>query len=122
MRRADWEAYLHRVVVSFKLATGGVKEETQIHTPLCYAEFNDLIIAIFSICSANHFVLAASIKYALVFILSLWLVRSQATVGDVSYMRAINPHHSIANLTSECAQIKDPRVRKLADGIISAQV
>jgi len=31
------------------------------------------------------------------------------------------PHHSIAILTSERARIKDPRVRKLADGIIEAQ-
>lgn len=58
---------------------------------------------------------------AVVFILALWLVRSQATVEDVSYMRAMIPHHSIAILTSERAHISDPRVRKLADGIVSAQ-
>lgn len=56
-----------------------------------------------------------------VFLVSLWLVRSQATVGDVAYMRAMIPHHSIAILTSERANITDPRVRKLADGIIAAQ-
>jgi len=53
---------------------------------------------------------------------SLWLVRSQATVGDVAYMKAMIPHHSIAIMTSRRADIKDPRVRKLADGIIEAQV
>lgn len=53
---------------------------------------------------------------------SLWLVRSQATVGDVDFMKAMIPHHSIAILTSSRANIKDPRVRKLADGIIEAQV
>ncbi len=58
---------------------------------------------------------------AVVFVVALWLVRSQATVGDVSWMRAMIPHHSIAILTSERAHIKDPRVRKLADGIIEAQ-
>ncbi len=58
---------------------------------------------------------------ALVFVLALWLVRSQATVHDVSYMKAMIPHHSIAILTSERAHISDPRVRKLADGIIEAQ-
>lgn len=58
----------------------------------------------------------------IVFALSLWLVRSQTTVGDVSYMRAMIPHHSIAILTSERAQIEDPRVRELADEIIDAQV
>ncbi|MEP6591208.1 MAG: DUF305 domain-containing protein [Gemmatimonadota bacterium] len=56
-----------------------------------------------------------------VFAASLWLVRSQATVGDISWMRAMIPHHSIAILTSERANITDPRVRKLADGIIEAQ-
>lgn len=56
-----------------------------------------------------------------VFMLSLWLVRSQATVGDVDYMRAMIPHHSIAILTSRRAQISDPRVRKLADEIIASQ-
>jgi hypothetical protein len=56
-----------------------------------------------------------------VFVLALWLVRSQATVDDVSYMRAMIPHHSIAILTSERARITDPRVRELADEIIAAQ-
>ena len=51
----------------------------------------------------------------------LWLVRSQATVGDVAWMKAMIPHHSIAILTSGRAGITDPRVRKLADEIIDAQ-
>ena len=50
------------------------------------------------------------------------LARSQETVYDVSYMKAMIPHHSIAIMTSERAHIRDPRVRKLADGIIEAQV
>lgn len=58
---------------------------------------------------------------AIVFMLSLWLVRSQATIGDSEYMKAMVPHHSIAIMTSERAQISDPRVRKLADEIIEAQ-
>ncbi|MGM0562111.1 MAG: DUF305 domain-containing protein [Pseudomonadota bacterium] len=57
----------------------------------------------------------------IVFALSLWLVRSQVTVSGPSYMRAMIPHHSIAVMTSERAQIRDPRVRKLADEIIAAQ-
>lgn len=52
---------------------------------------------------------------------ALWLVRSQETVEDVSYMKAMIPHHSIAILTSGRAHISDPRVRKLADGIIETQ-
>ena len=56
-----------------------------------------------------------------VFAGALWLVRSQITVSGPSYMRAMIPHHSIAILTSERAQIDDARVRKLADEIIEAQ-
>ena len=59
---------------------------------------------------------------ALVFAVALWLVRSQATVDDEEYMSAMIPHHSIAVLTSSRAEITDPRVRKLADSIIEAQV
>ncbi len=59
---------------------------------------------------------------AAVFALSLLMVRSQETVDDVSYMKAMIPHHSIAIMTSERAHIRDPRVRELADKIIAAQV
>ena len=58
---------------------------------------------------------------AAAFAVALWLVRSQVTVDDVAYMRAMIPHHSIAILTSERAHITDARVRKLADGIIATQ-
>lgn len=57
----------------------------------------------------------------LVFALALWLVRSQQTVQDVSWMKAMIPHHSIAILTSERAEISDPRVQELATSIIEAQ-
>lgn len=56
-----------------------------------------------------------------VFAVALWLVRSQATIDQVSYMKAMIPHHSIAILTSTRANIEDPRVRKLADEIIESQ-
>ena len=52
---------------------------------------------------------------------SVWLVRSQRTVGDTDYMEGMIPHHSIAILTSERAMIEDVRVRELADEIIKAQ-
>ena len=58
---------------------------------------------------------------ALAFALSLYLVRSQDTVEDVAWMKAMIPHHSIAILTSERANLSDPRVRALADAIIGAQ-
>ena len=64
---------------------------------------------------------AIFIGAALVFAGSLYMVRSQATVSDVSWMKAMIPHHSIAILTSERARISDPRVRDLADGIIETQ-
>lgn len=69
--------------------------------------------------SANFGIVIGSV---VVFALSLWLVRSQSTVDDVSYMKAMIPHHSIAILTSKRANIADARVRKLADAIIEAQV
>ena len=72
---------------------------------------------------ANKTVNAAIMAVAVVvFAGSLWLVRSQETVDDVSYMSAMIPHHSIAIMTSRRAHIRDPRVRELADGIIEAQV
>ncbi|MFC4221107.1 DUF305 domain-containing protein [Flagellimonas marina] len=56
------------------------------------------------------------------FLGSLFLVRDQkSTVGDVLWMKAMIPHHSIAILTSERADIKDPEVKKLAEEIIEAQ-
>lgn len=69
--------------------------------------------------AVNIAIVAGSVA---VFALSLALVRSQETVRDVSYMKAMIPHHSIAIMTSERAHIRDPRVRKLADDIIDAQV
>ena len=58
----------------------------------------------------------------LMFAFGIWGVRSQATVDQVDWMQAMIPHHSIAILTSRRADIEDPRVRKLADDIIEAQV
>lgn len=58
---------------------------------------------------------------AIVFVFALFLVRSQTTVQDKSWMGAMIPHHSIAILTSERAEIEDVRVRELANDIIKAQ-
>ena len=65
--------------------------------------------------------IAIFVGAAIVFSGSLYLVRSQTTIEDVSWMKAMIPHHSIAILTSSRASISDPRVRKLADDIIEAQ-
>lgn len=64
---------------------------------------------------------AIFIGAALLFFVSLYLVRSQATINDTAWMKAMIPHHSIAILTSSRANISDPRVRKLADEIVKAQ-
>jgi peptidoglycan/LPS O-acetylase OafA/YrhL len=57
----------------------------------------------------------------IVIVAMLFLVRSQVTVSEVSWMRAMIPHHSIAILTSSRANISDPRARDLARRIIEAQ-
>jgi hypothetical protein len=57
----------------------------------------------------------------ILFASALTLARTQTPIGDVLYMKAMIPHHSIAILTSKRADIKDPEVRKLADEIIKAQ-
>ena len=46
LREADWPAYLRWAVDAFRLSCSGVNNETQIHTHMCYAEFNDIIEAI----------------------------------------------------------------------------
>jgi hypothetical protein len=48
--------------------------------------------------------------------------RSQALISDVSFMKAMIPHHSIAINNARKASISDPRVRELADEIIESQV
>nr|WP_197536894.1 DUF305 domain-containing protein [Ilumatobacter coccineus] len=65
--------------------------------------------------------IAIFVASIVVFAASLGLVRSQATVQDTSWMRAMIPHHSIAILTSERAEIDDVRVCELATSIIEAQ-
>ncbi len=64
---------------------------------------------------------AIYIGSVVVFVAALYLVRSQQTIDDVDYMRAMIPHHSIAVMTSERAHIEDPRTRELAMAIITAQ-
>lgn len=52
----------------------------------------------------------------------LFMNRSQVLIDDVSFMRSMIPHHSIAINNAEKARISDPRVRELANKIIAAQV
>lgn len=66
----------------------------------------------------NIYICAAA---ASVFITALLLLRTQTPVSDVQYMKAMIPHHSSAILTSKHADLKDPEVKKLAEGIIASQ-
>ena len=66
----------------------------------------------------NNWIMIAGL---VLFVITLAGIRTQTPIGDVQYMKGMIPHHSSAILTSENANIKDPEVRKLADGIIEAQ-
>ncbi|MBN3836397.1 5-methyltetrahydropteroyltriglutamate--homocysteine S-methyltransferase [Burkholderia sp. Ac-20344] len=46
LRRAQWGEYLKWAVESFRIAANGVQDDTQIHTHMCYSEFNDIIASI----------------------------------------------------------------------------
>ncbi|KWF78009.1 5-methyltetrahydropteroyltriglutamate--homocysteine methyltransferase [Burkholderia cepacia] len=46
LRRAQWGAYLKWAVESFRITANGVQDDTQIHTHMCYSEFNDIIASI----------------------------------------------------------------------------
>lgn len=66
----------------------------------------------------NVVILCGSI---LLFAGSLFMVRSQTAVDDVAWMKAMIPHHSIAILTSDRANLTDPEVKELAKKILEAQ-
>ncbi|MFD1095584.1 DUF305 domain-containing protein [Salegentibacter chungangensis] len=65
--------------------------------------------------------LAIYLGSLLLFTSAVYLVRAQKPIGDVLYMKAMIPHHSIAIMTSKRADIKDPEAQKLAKEIIEAQ-
>ena len=46
LRRADWAAYLDWAVECFRITQSGVRDDTQVHTHMCYSEFNDIIEAV----------------------------------------------------------------------------
>lgn len=68
--------------------------------------------------AANVAIIGIAIAFGLT---ALWLSQSQYFVDDEDYMNGMIPHHSIAILTSNRADIDDVRVRDLADEIIAAQ-
>ncbi|RBW48145.1 5-methyltetrahydropteroyltriglutamate--homocysteine S-methyltransferase [Marinobacter sp. F3R11] len=46
LRRSDWNSYLEWAIEAFRISANGVQDDTQIHTHMCYSEFNDIIDAI----------------------------------------------------------------------------
>ena len=46
LRKAQWQEYLNWAVAAFRIAANGVQDETQIHTHMCYSEFNDIIASV----------------------------------------------------------------------------
>ena len=67
----------------------------------------------------NYAIILGSV---LVFVSTLFLLRTQEPIGDIQWMEAMIPHHSSAIMTSSEATFTDPEVQKLADDIIKAQV
>jgi hypothetical protein len=80
-----------------------------------------MLAFMFSMYPSRKLNLAIFTGAAVLFTGSLWLVRSQVTVEDRSFMSAMIPHHSIAIMTSSRANISDSRVKKLSDEIVYAQ-
>jgi hypothetical protein len=97
--------------------------ETRFYMALVMGATMAVIMLLFMLGMYKSKVVNAAIlgTAVVVFASTLWLVRSQTTVQDTSYMRAMIPHHSIAILTSERSELTDLRVLKLADEIILAQ-
>jgi uncharacterized protein (DUF305 family) len=65
--------------------------------------------------------MAIIISSVVVFVLVTFFLRNQTFVSDRQYTKAMNPHHSSAILNSKHTDIKDPEVKKLAEGIIASQ-
>ena len=66
--------------------------------------------------------ITVAVTAALLGVILLFVNREQAVIGDVRFMKAMIPHHSIAINNARKASISDPRVRRLADQIIESQV
>ncbi len=66
----------------------------------------------------NTVIVVASVA---VFVLSLTFLRKQTFITDQQYMKAMIPHHSSAILVSQEANLKDPKLKELAEGIIRSQ-
>lgn len=81
-----------------------------------------MLVAMWSMFEGRRTKIIVLIVAALLGAVLLVVNRSQATIGDVAFMRSMIPHHSIAINNARKASISDPRVRELADEIIESQV
>ena len=90
LRRADWKTYLDWAVESFRISASGVRNETQIHTHMCYSEFNDIMAAIGDM-DAD--------------VISIETARSQMELLD-----AFNAYHYPAEIGPGVYDIHSPRV------------
>jgi cytochrome c oxidase subunit IV len=97
--------------------------ETRLFMTLLMGATMSLVMLLFMLGMYKNVKLNVAILICAVSLLvaATYLVRSQATVQDTSYMQAMVPHHSIAILTSENSDISDHRVCELAVEIIEAQ-
>lgn len=57
----------------------------------------------------------------IIFAVTFYMMRTQAGISDVDYMKGMIPHHSSAILTSQESDLRDPETKKLAGEIIKAQ-
>lgn len=97
--------------------------ETRVYMAILMGATMAVIMLSFmlSMYSSKAVNLAIYVGALIVFAAALWLVRSQETVQDRSFMAAMIPHHSIAIMTSSRSELSDARVEKLAHEIVLAQ-
>ena len=97
--------------------------ETRLYMAIYMGAMMAVIMLLFMLNMYESKIKNASILVGsvVVFCLALFLVRSQVTIEGRAWMKAMIPHHSIAILTSQRANIDDVRVQKLAEEIINAQ-
>jgi uncharacterized protein (DUF305 family) len=65
--------------------------------------------------------LILNLVFAVLFLASLWGMRTQALIGDDQFLRSMIPHHSGAVLMCEKSSIRDPEIKRLCEGIIASQ-
>ena len=80
-----------------------------------------MLVAMRSMYQSPRLNLIVGAGAVLIFVVSFVAMRTQALVGDKEFLRSMIPHHSGAILMCEQASIKDPEIKTLCEGIISAQ-